>query len=131
MAYQAIKGIAELEPEDHTHSGPSKKSAPMRTLNRVAKAVFCTADHLSSEARRHGYSISLAIRWVTFLRGYALHEQGANQTCIASRLGFSDASSWSRFVKHLTGKSPTQLPHLPLNDWVIEARRQVFLVPYR
>ena len=136
VAYQAIKGIPGLEPEDPMHLGPSKnhdgrKSAPMRTLNGVVDAVFCTADHLSREARRYGYSISLAIRWVTFLQGYALREQGVGQTQIARQLGFSDSSSWSRFVKNLTGKTPTQLPHLPLSDWVIEARRRVFFVSHR
>ena len=136
VAYQPIRGIPGLPPEDLTHSGPSKnndgrKSAPIRTLKDVADAVSYTADHLAKEARRYGYSIVLAIRWVTFLQGYALHEQGASQTLIARRLGFSDASSWSRFVKSLTGKTPTQLPHLPLSDWAIEARWRVFFVPHR
>ena len=136
VVYQAIKGISGLEPEDPMHLGPSKnhderKSAPMRTLKDVADAVSYTADHLAKEARRYGYSILLAIRWVTFLQGYALHEQGASQTRIARRLGFSDASSWSRFVKNLTGKTPTQLPRLPLSDWALEARRRVFLVSHR
>ena len=34
-------------------------------------------------------------------------------------------------VRNLTGKTPTQLPHLPLSDWAIEVRRRVFLVPHR
>ena len=136
VAYQPIRGIRGLHPEDPAHSGPSenqngRKSAPMRTLKDVADAVSYTADHLAKEARRYGYSILLAIRWVTFLQGYALHEQGASQTRIARRLGFSDASSWSRFVKNLTGKTPTQLPRLPLSDWALEARRRVFLVSHR
>ncbi len=136
VAYQPIRGIPGLEPDDFAHSGPSKnhdggKSSPIRTLKDVADTVFCTADHLSKVARRYGYSILLAIRWVTFLQGYALHEQGASQTLIARRLGFSDASSWSRFVKNLTGKTPTQLPRLPLSDWAIEARRRVSLVSHR
>ena len=82
VAYQPIRGIPGLEPDDFAHSGPSKnhdggKSSPIRTLKDVADAVFCTTDHLSKVARRYGYSILLAIRWVTFLQGYALHEQGA------------------------------------------------------
>ena len=44
------------------------------------------------------------------LQGYALWEQGAGQERIARRLGFSDASSWSRFVKNLTGKTPHSAP---------------------
>lgn len=97
-------------------------------MGEVAKALFYTADHLSREARRYGYSLSMAIRWVTFLQGYALREQGGGGGRIAERLGFSSAASWSRFVKDLTGKTPTQLPRLPLSDWAIEARRRVFLV---
>ena len=136
VAHQPVRGIPALEPEDLAHSGPSenqngRKSAPIRTLKDVADAVSYTADHLAKEVRRCGYSILLAIRWVTFFQGYALWEQGASQTRIARRLGFSDASSWSRFVKNLTGKTPTQLPRLPLGDWALDARRRVFLVPHR
>lgn len=135
VAYQPVKGVLGLEP-DPTSDGPGKNSdgekpTRLRRLNEVASALSYTVDHLSREAKRYGYSLSLAIRWVTFLRGCALREEGTSQTRIARRLGFSDASTWSRFVRNLTGKTPTQLPHLTLSDWVVEARRRVFLVPYR
>lgn len=135
VAYRPIKGISGLDPEDSTHvwrgSGhDGTESAPMRTLSNVAKGVFCTPDHLSKQARRYGYSIALAIRWINFLQGCVLREQGMSHECIARRLGFSDASSWSRFVKTLTGKTPTQLPNLMIDDWVNEARRRVFLVSF-
>ena len=51
VAHQPINGIAGLE-LDPAH----KKPAPVRTLNRAASAVFCTADHLSKAAARYGPS---------------------------------------------------------------------------
>ena len=127
VAYQSVKGILGLEPDPNSDG---EKPTRLRRLHEVASALSYTPDHLSKEAKRYGYSLSLAIRWVTFLQGCALREAGTSQTRIARRLGFSDASSWSRFVRNLTGKTPTQLPHLTLSDWVVEARRRVFLVPY-
>ena len=97
----------------------------------MARNVFCTPDHLSKEARRYGFSVVEAMRWITFMQGCALREQGVGGARIAERLGFSEPASWSRFVKNLTGKTPTQLPKLPLSEWVYEARRRVFLEPYR
>ena len=135
VAYQPIEGIPGLEPgpngdgADRTSNG--RKPAHLHRLGDVANAVSCTADHLSRVARRYGFSITVAIRWTTVLQGLALREEGASQTQIARRLGLADAPSWSRFVKNLTGKTPTQLPHLPLSDWVLEARRRVFLTPYQ
>lgn len=129
VAHQPIAGIPGLEPEPD-YNGPGQESSRLRTIKDVAGVLFCSADHLAREARRYGYSISLAIRWITFLQGYALREHGARGARIADRLGLSDAASWSRFVKTLTGKTPTQLPRLPLRDWAVEARRQAFIVPY-
>ena len=65
------------------------------------------------------------------MAGYVLRRQGVGGAQIAARLGFSGPASWGRFVGNLTGKTPTQLPLLPLSDWVEEARRRVFLYPYR
>lgn len=136
VAHQRVKGIAAGESEDHAHSRQGKShggrsTAPLRTLNDVAKHVFCTPDHLSKEARRYGFSIVQAMRWITFMQGCVLREHGVSRARTAERLGFSEPASWSRFVKNLTGKTPTQLPRLPLNEWVHEARRRVFLEPYR
>lgn len=135
VTYQPVEGILGPEPDPNgdgpRKSGDGNAPAQLRSLIEVAGALSYTADHLSREAKRYGYSLSLAIRWVTFLQGCALREVGESQTRIARRLGFSDASSWSRFVRNLTGKTPTQLPHLPLIDWVLEARQKVFLVPYK
>lgn len=131
VAYQPVVGIAGMEPGSNgdgpSGSGNGRKPVHLHRLGDVANAVSCTADHLSRVARRYGFSITVAIRWTTVLQGLALREEGVSQTQIARRLGFADASSWSRFVRNLTGKTPTQLPHLPLSDWVLEARRRVFL----
>lgn len=134
MAYQQILGIPGLAPSHNHRSRLSagqrgNRRTPLSTLGDVARVVYCSPGHLSRVARRRGYSISLAIRWLRFLFGYVLQENGVKGEVIATRLGLSSASAWSRFVKELTGKAPSQLPRMPLNDWVREARRQVFLVP--
>ena len=131
VAYQPFAGTPGPRVDPNGDGPPwdenGRKPARLRRLMDVSSALLYTADHLSRQARRYGFSITAAIRWITFLQGWALKEGGASQTRIARQLGFSDASSWSRFVRNLTGKTPTQLPHLPLSDWVLEARRRVFL----
>ena len=136
MAYQDIAGIHGLEQPDDSrnrqrenHDGGGR--ALLTTLADVAKALSYSPAHLSRVARRRGYSISLAIRWVRFLHGYALRQKGMKGEVIARRLGLSDASVWSRSVKELTGRAPSQLPRIGLVDWVLEARRQVFIMPLR
>ena len=135
VASQPVEGITGLETSPNggspTRNRNGKESVRMRSLTEVASAVFYTPDHLSREARRYGYSILTAIRWTTFLQGWALREEGASQVRIARCLGFSDGASWSRFVRNLTGKTPTQLPNLPLRDWALEARQRVFLDPHQ
>ena len=37
------------------------------------------------------------------------------------RLGFSDLAGWSRFTRRLVGRTPSQLPNLPLDYWVRKA----------
>ncbi len=131
VASQPVEGTTGLETSPNggspTRNRNGKESVRMRNLTEVASAVSYTPDHLSREARRYGYSISTAIRWTTFLQGWTLREEGASQSRIARCLGFSDGASWSRFVRNLTGKTPTQLPNLPLRDWALEARQRVFL----
>ncbi len=136
MAYQEITGIPGLELSDNprnrlmnNHKGDGRAS--LSTLGDVAEALHYSPAHLSRVARRRGYSISLAFRWLRFLHGYALEQSGFERKVIARRLGFSDPSTWSRSVKELTGRAPSQLPRLPLGEWVLEARRQVFIVPLR
>ncbi len=135
VASQPVEGINGLGPgpdgDGPTGNRNGKEPVRLRRLIEVASAVFCTPDHLSKEARRYGYSMSTAIRWTTFLQGRVLREQGASQARIARCLGFSDGASWSRFVRNLTGKTPTQLPNLPLRDWALEARQRVFLDPHQ
>lgn len=136
MAYQEITGIPGLEPPDdpRTRLGNNREgdgTVSLATLGDVAEALHYSPAYLSRVARRRGYSISLAIRWLRFLRGYVLKQNGLKREAIARSLGLSDASAWSRSVKDLTGKAPSQLPRLSLSDWVLEARRRVFIVPLR
>ncbi len=136
MAYQEVVGIPGLGPPDDpqkglrtSHKGDTR--ALLVTLRDVAEALHYSPAYLSRVARRRGYSIALALRWLRFLRGYVLQRNGLNREVIARRLGLSDASAWSRSVKELTGRAPSQLPRMSLSDWVLEARRQVFIVPLR
>ena len=46
---------------------------------------------------------------------------------VAPRLAFHDAAGVSRFAHRLTGKSPKQLPTLPLGLWVRMGMERVFL----
>ena len=77
-------------------------------------------------ARQHGYSFSHALRWVRHLHAVALLEEGERTNRIAWRLGFNDYAGWSRFTERLLGRSPKQLPVLPLEYWVRSAIEDVF-----
>ena len=106
VAYQAIRGIPGLEPEDSAHSGPSKnhdggKSSPIRTLKDVADVVSYTADHLAKEAKRFGYSISSC-------RG----TPSANKERVKSG---SRAGWGSRMLRPGAGSSRTLPERLPLS----------------
>ena len=43
------------------------------------------------------------------------------------RLGFGDVAGWSRFARRLVGRSPAQLPVVPLGFWVRKAVNDVYL----
>ena len=123
MAYQYIPGVSGLE--------QTNGAGPFRSVKDVAKAVYCTPGHLSRVALDRGYSFGLAVRWITLLQGIALRHSGCNAKSVARRLGFSDPAGWTRFTRRLIGKTPSQLPHMPVEDWAVVARSVVFLAPYR
>lgn len=99
----------------------------LRSVAEVAAAMRCGAAPLSRAARRHGYSFSRAVRWVTFVHGVGLRRGGDSWERVAWRLRFSDAAGWTRFTTRLVGRTAAQLPHAPLDFWVWEAIRDVFL----
>lgn len=123
MAYQYVPGISGLKQTDG--------AAPFRSVKDIAKAVCCSPGHLSRVALDRGYSFGLAVRWITLLQGIALRQSGCAGKSVARRLGFSDAAGWTRFTRRLIGKTPSQLPHMPVEDWAVVARAVVFLAPYR
>ncbi len=132
MAYQDIKGIPLPERVDlHFQKQNSEGGRKMGSMKDVAGALFCSPGHLSRLARERGYSYSKAVRWIRFLLGAYLLRQSRSSKAVAWRLGFADSASWCRFTKRLVGKTPKQLPKLPLEDWAREAVFQVFLAPLR
>lgn len=70
----------------------------------------------------------MAVRWVRFLLGIELRRQGRGGKTIAKRLGMPDPASWTRFVQRLIGRSPKQLPDLPIEDWARVGVARVYLV---
>ena len=69
----------------------------------------------------------MALRWVRFLLGIELRRQGRGGKTIAKRLGMPDPASWTRFVQRLIGRSPKQLPDLPIEDWARVGVARVYL----
>lgn len=92
----------------------------------TAKRMNVRSGYLSDTAVRHGFSYSKALRWVRFLHAVTLLAEGRRVDDMAWRLGFCDVAGWSRFTKRLLGKSPGQLPALPLAWWVRKAVDDVF-----
>ncbi len=92
----------------------------------VAKRLKVRPGYLSETAVRHGFSYSRALRWIRYLHAATLLAEGHRLDTVARRLGFCDVAGWSRFTVRLLGRSPSQLPVLPLQWWVRKAVDDVF-----
>ena len=131
MAYQRIEGIPSLDSADMEGSRPGQSRALGRrrysaSVVEIARQLRVRAGYLSQSAFRRGYRYSRALRWIRFLHGIALYEQGIRNDHLARRLGFSDPSGWTRFVRALIGTVPSKLPCLPLAAWVERAIEDVY-----
>ncbi len=139
-ALQAVEGIPELQstrthgiatstglaaPHEMLKAGP-RQVLYLSSVGGVAKRLKCRPAYLSRASIRHGYSFSRALRWIRLLHGMALLAEGFRVDTLVLRLGFSDVAGWSRFTKRLVGRSPSQLPVLPLELWVRKAIDDVF-----
>lgn len=126
-AFQAVKGIRDLWPEESsTGQSPPRNEPYLRSVIGIAKRIDCRPGYLSKAGSRFGYSFSRALRWIRFLHGIALLEEGARMETVCDRLGFSDVAGWSRFTTRLVGRSAGQLPVLPLEHWVRKAIDDVY-----
>lgn len=144
VAFQKVRGIRGLSRCQQPPTGPgpvplSHDTVPLgeeaeeetvrylRSVAEVAKSLHCRPAYLSRSALTHGYSYSRALRWIRFLHAMALQAEGFQTETLVRRLGFGDAGGWSRFTSRLVGRSPRQLPTLPLSLWVRKAVDDVFL----
>ena len=131
VALQRITGIPGLEliaGVDGRIDQESRTHPPyLRSLVDVARELNCRPRYLSDAALRRGYSYSRALRWVRFFHGLALGDADTPTLARVRSLGFGDESGWSRFVKALIGKSPSQLPRAPMEFWVRVAIEDVYL----
>ena len=138
VALQDVEGIPGLSPSDgsgrrQVHPSNARTIASVddgayvRTVAGVAEILGCRPGYLSEAARKYGFSLSLALRWIRFSHGMALRDAGLGVPETARCLGFNDRAGWHRFTVRLVGKSPAQLPAVPLSFWVREAVKAVFL----
>ncbi|MDE2980215.1 MAG: hypothetical protein OXU74_03375 [Gemmatimonadota bacterium] len=126
-AFQAVGGIRDLCPEDSSTGQSHPRNEPyLRSVIGIAERINCRPAYLSKAGARFGYSFSRALRWIRFLHGIALLEEGARMETVCDRLGFSDLAGWSRFTTRLVGRSAGQLPVLPLEHWVRKAIDDVY-----
>ena len=137
VAYQRVSGIPGLSPKavGSRLAVPSQTSAArgngggkgyIASVAEVARRLNCRPGYLCQSASRLGYSYSRALRWLRFCHGIALRAAGEPSLESAWRTGFSDPSGWTRFTRALIGKSPRQLPRLPLEDWVWLAMQDTY-----
>lgn len=130
VAYQRIRGIPGLEDgasRTHRIDVTGARTGYIATVAEVAERLRCRPAYLSQSALRRGYSYSRASRWLRFCHGIALRTENVGADIAALRIGFSDPSGWTRFTRALIGKSPSQLPALPLEFWVRQAVEDVYL----
>lgn len=140
-AFQEVRGISGLkrsgEDEERRRGFESRRGSGqiegdgsyLRKQTEIAELLRCRPAYLTEAALRHGYQYSRALRWIRFFHGVALRAAGVNALSLATRLAFSDVAGWSRFTKKLVGRTPSQLPNLPLEYWVRWAVDDVFLSP--
>ena len=135
VAYQRVPGIPGLDylPAVSSDSGETMEGERLSrggyfsSVIGVANILECRPAYLSQSASRLGYSYSRALRWLRFCHGIAIRRAGTRSLESAWRTGFSDPSGWTRFTRALVGKSPSQLPKLPLEHWVWYAIQDVYL----
>lgn len=121
-ASQRIEGITGMESRDRRLG----RREYLRSIARVADEIRVRPGYLSESALRRGDQYSRALRWIRFLHGKALYDQGIRSDTLARRLDFADPAGWSRFVKALNGAAPSDLPPLPLSAWVERAIEDVY-----
>ncbi len=127
-ALQAVKGISELDPKGSAafERGESDAGSYLWSARQIGDRLNCSAEYLTRAAGKRGYSFARALRWIRFLHAMALLAEECRVETVAYRLGFSDIAGWSRFTKRLVGRSPRQLPVVPLEIWVRKAVDDVF-----
>lgn len=117
---------SQIESTLSGRKGGGGKEDYLGSVVAVGNRLNVRPGYLSETAVRHGFSYSKALRWIRYLHGVALLAQGLRLDDVAWRLGFCDVAGWSRFTKRLLGRSPSQLPTLPLEWWVRKAVDDVF-----
>ena len=140
VALQAVPGIPGLDASQQQGNAPTTQHANLSrprpaadsvryisSTTQVALLLGCRPAYLSKAARNHGYSFSRTLRWIRFLHAMALLSEGCRVETMVWRLGFGDVAGWSRFTTRLVGRSPPQLPALPLCHWVRRAVDDVYL----
>lgn len=131
VAYQRVPGIVGLEDRTSSALGVSDVSGEgegyFHSVEAVAARLEGRPAYLSQSALRRGYSYSKALRWIRFLHGQALRAGGAGALQAVWRIGFSDPSGWTRFVRALVGKGPRELPRVPLEFWGRRAVEDTYL----
>ena len=127
-ALQPVKGIPGLDSNVSVASerGESDAGSYLWSARQIGDRLNCSAEYLTRAAGKHGYSFARALRWIRFLHGMALLAEECRVETVAYRLGFSDIAGWSRFTKRLVGRSPRQLPKVPLEIWIRKAVDDVF-----
>lgn len=110
------------------HGKDAPELEPHRVLvQSLARRMGCSPNYLSWAARRGGIRLAVFLRWIIFLRGlFLMCRAGCTGQEVAVYSGFSSSSSWSHFVRRLTGKAPTQLEGTSFDDWCFAFLLQSF-----
>ena len=131
LSSSALDSRGDLGRPNSGRGLPNRNGEYLRTVASVARILGCRPEHLSETAPKHGFSMSVALRWIRFSHGMALRDAGVGVNETAWHLGFNDRAGWHRFTVSLVGKTPPQLPAVPLSFWIREAVKAVFLAAPR
>ena len=126
-ALRAALSEAFLQPLPAFQVPKSERPPFRRTVKGIGRHLGRSPTYLSKVASVNGFSLYRTLQWMVFLKGSLIHrppEVGWSQ--VSSLLGFRDPSSWSHFVRRLTGMTPTDAMATPVRIWAKRMTEEAF-----
>jgi AraC-like DNA-binding protein len=102
--------------------------SPVRSPSEISAKLGCSTRHLYRVFADSGIQLGPLVRWTRLLHALSLKSQRAKDwSSVSAPSGFPTPSSFSHFVKNLTGLSPTEAEKRTQEYWAKRVRKGPFL----